>query len=100
MYQSKVWVSLTGFQSAPVDILKEGLILELGTLIIFKPKSFQWVLHHQAFTKVLTIFTKSWSVIDGIIYDSACHFVIFNLKKKLMSIFGLEQPADFVLRES
>lgn len=57
-----MWMALqmspTCFQTAPVNLFEEGLILELCAVIIFEPQTFCWVLLHQALTDILAIFAK------------------------------------------
>lgn len=72
---------LTCFQAAPVNVLKEWVILELCALIIFEPEAFHWVLLQQAFTNTFAVFAEGGRVRSWIIQDSASHLSILNLNE-------------------
>lgn len=74
-------MSLTCFQTAPVNLLEERLVLQHVAVVIFEAQAFGWVLFHQPLTDVLAHWAERRSVGSWIVNDPASYLTVLNLGK-------------------
>lgn len=74
-------MSLTCFQTAPVNLLEERLVFQHLAVVIFEAQAFGWVLFHQPLTDVLAHWAELRSVGSWIVNDPASYLTVLNLVK-------------------
>lgn len=74
-------MSLTCFQTAPVNLLEERLVLQRVAAVIFEAQAFGRVLCHQPLTDVLAHWAELRRVGSWIVNDPASHLTVLNLDK-------------------
>lgn len=76
-----LWL-LTCFQTAPGNLLEEGLALQHVAGVVAEAEAFGRVLLHQALAEVLALFGELWGVGNCIVEDPASYLRILNLDDK------------------